>query len=65
MLFDTEVKNLIVEDGSVVGVVAQDKDGEIRAKAKAVVIAAGGYQDNKEWVDKILQVRLHATGDSR
>ena len=27
--FETEVKSLVVEDGSVVGVVAQDKDGEM------------------------------------
>ena len=50
--FETEVKGLMTENGSVVGLVAQDKDGEVRVKAKAVVIAAGGYQDNKEWVDK-------------
>jgi fumarate reductase flavoprotein subunit len=52
VLFDTEVQGLLMEGGSVVGLVAKNKDDEIRVAAKAVVIAAGGYQDNKEWVDK-------------
>jgi fumarate reductase flavoprotein subunit len=53
VLFETQVKNLIMEEGRVAGAVAEEKDGTtVRAKAKAVIIASGGYQDNKEWVDK-------------
>ncbi len=50
---ETPVKSLTMEAGRITGVVAEDTEGNtIRAKAKAVVIASGGYQDNKEWVDK-------------
>jgi fumarate reductase flavoprotein subunit len=53
ILFQTEVKSLLLQDGRVVGAVAEDKDGNtIKAAAKAVIIATGGYQDNEEWVDK-------------
>ena len=51
--FETEVKRLLLEDGRVVGAVAEGKDGTvITAAARAVIIASGGYQDNQEWVDK-------------
>jgi fumarate reductase flavoprotein subunit len=53
ILFDTEVKSLLVDGGRVAGVVAESAKGQtIRATAKAVIIASGGYQDNQEWVDK-------------
>jgi fumarate reductase flavoprotein subunit len=53
ILFETEVKSLLLEGGRVAGAVAEDKDGNsIKATAKAVIIATGGYQDNQEWVDK-------------
>jgi fumarate reductase flavoprotein subunit len=53
VLFETEVKRLVLEDGRAVGVVAEDKDGNtIKAASKAVIIATGGYQDNQEWVNK-------------
>ena len=53
IMFETEVRSLLLEDGRVVGVVAEDKDGTvIKAASKAVIIASGGYQDNQEWVDK-------------
>jgi fumarate reductase flavoprotein subunit len=51
--FKTEVKSLLLENGRAAGVVAEDKDGKtIRARTRAVIIAAGGYQDNEEWVNK-------------
>jgi len=53
VLFETEVKKLVIDGGAVVGVEAEGKDGKtIQARAKAVIIASGGYQDNQEWVDK-------------
>jgi fumarate reductase flavoprotein subunit len=50
---ETPVKRLIVEEGKVVGVIATDKDGEeIEARAKAVIVATGGFGDNKEMIEK-------------
>ncbi|MDR2566835.1 MAG: FAD-dependent oxidoreductase [Bifidobacteriaceae bacterium] len=47
----TPAKELIVEDGKVVGVVAEDSDGNtIRIGAKAVVLAGGGFGGNLEMV---------------
>ncbi len=48
---ETPVKSLIMEDGKCVGVIATDKDGEeIEARAKAVVVATGGFGTNKEMI---------------
>jgi fumarate reductase flavoprotein subunit len=49
----TPVKKLLKEGERVTGVIAETEDGEeIRVAAKAVVIASGGYMNNKEWVKK-------------
>jgi fumarate reductase flavoprotein subunit len=56
ILFETPVKGLLMEGGRAAGVVAEDKDGNtVRADARAVIVASGGYQDNQEWVDKYCQ----------
>ena len=48
---ETTVNDLIMEDGEVVGVKATDKNGEeIEARAKAVVVATGGFGNNKEMI---------------
>lgn len=48
-LMETSAKELIIENGKVVGVKAENADGEkIQIKAKAVVIATGGFANNKE-----------------
>ena len=48
---ETTVKSLIMEDGKCVGVHAVDKNGEeIEARAKAVVVATGGFGTNKEMI---------------
>ena len=53
VLLESTARSLLTGEGRVVGVVAEDKDGNtVHAKARAVIIASGGYQDNKEWVDK-------------
>lgn len=53
LFLETPVKSLVVDEGRAAGVIAQDKDGNtVHAKAKAVIIASGGYQDNEEWVNK-------------
>lgn len=50
---NTPGKELIVEDGKIVGVLAEDADGnELRIGAKAVVLATGGFGNNP---DKVAQ----------
>ncbi|WFR73184.1 FAD-dependent oxidoreductase [Prescottella defluvii] len=49
VVMNTRVQSLIVEDGSVVGVVADD----IEVRASAVVIASGGFAQNKDLVDRL------------
>lgn len=49
----TPAKELIVEDGKIVGVLAQDSEGnDLRIGAKAVVLATGGFGNNMEMVEK-------------
>jgi fumarate reductase flavoprotein subunit len=46
------VQRITKEAGNITGVVA-DRDGEeIEIAAKAVIIASGGYANNKEWIRK-------------
>ena len=47
--YETPAKKLIMEDGKCVGVIAIDKNGEeIEARAKAIMIATGGFGNNAE-----------------
>jgi fumarate reductase flavoprotein subunit len=49
----TPVKKILKEGNRITGVVAETEDGEeIQAAAKAVMIASGGYANNKEWIKK-------------
>lgn len=46
-------KDLLMKDGKVVGVKAIDGDGkEITYEGKAVIVATGGYANNKEMLEK-------------
>jgi fumarate reductase flavoprotein subunit len=48
---NTPVRSLMLEDGAVVGVVAEDARGEmIEVRAKAIVLATGGAGDNPEMI---------------
>ena len=50
---ETPVRKLIKEKGKITGVIAEDKSGEeIQARAKAVIIATGGFSDNPEMLKK-------------
>lgn len=50
---ETAGRQLIVEDGRVVGVYAQTGDGEdIQINAKAVILACGGYAENRQYVEE-------------
>lgn len=48
----TKALSLVTEGGAVVGVKVKNPAGEYTIKAKAVVIAAGGYAANNEMVSK-------------
>jgi fumarate reductase flavoprotein subunit len=49
----TPVKKILKEDGRIIGVVAENEFGdEIQANSKAVIIAAGGFGDNPDWIKK-------------
>jgi fumarate reductase flavoprotein subunit len=48
----TPVKRLVKEGGRITGVLFEGESGELRVKAKAVVIASGGYANNKDWIKK-------------
>lgn len=49
VVMNTRVQSLLVEDGRVTGVVADD----IEVHASAVVIASGGFAQNKDLVDRL------------
>jgi len=48
----TPVKKLVKENNKITGVVVESNKNLIEIKAKAVIIATGGYANNKEWVKK-------------
>jgi fumarate reductase flavoprotein subunit len=49
----TPAKKILREGDCITGVIAEAEDGEeIEVAAKAVVIASGGYANNKEWIKK-------------
>ncbi|WP_005031943.1 FAD-dependent oxidoreductase [Holophaga foetida] len=53
IMMQTPGQELIMDGKKVVGVVAKDKAGKaIRIGAGAVIIATGGYAENREWVTK-------------
>lgn len=52
---DTPAKEILKEDGKVVGVIAVGADGEeIKANARAVVVATGGFGANPQMVRELL-----------
>jgi tricarballylate dehydrogenase len=54
ILNETEAVSLIRENGRVVGAVVRDKSGQREIRAKAVVIACGGFGANTEMVKHYL-----------
>jgi len=51
ILLETPAKKIIMEDGSIVGVLAATKDrDEIRIDCNAVIVATGGFGDNPDMV---------------
>ncbi len=66
--YETAVSHLLRQgNGPVTGIVAEDKAGKrIDIKGKAVIIATGGYPNNKDWIKKYsgfdLEVNLYPLG---
>lgn len=50
--YNTEAKELIVEGGRVVGLYAEGPDGDVEYRAKAVVLACGGFLEDDEMLKK-------------
>ncbi len=49
ILLETPGKQLLTDNGKVVGIIAENADGQsIRINAKAVILATGGFGNNKE-----------------
>jgi fumarate reductase flavoprotein subunit len=46
------VKRIVKEAGRIAGVLIEGDSGDIRINAKTVVIASGGYVNNREWIKK-------------
>jgi fumarate reductase flavoprotein subunit len=63
----TPVSRILNEGGRISGVLAGENGEEIRVDAGAVVIASGGYANNKEWIKKYagfdLDVNLMPVGN--
>lgn len=56
LLMETPAKKLIEENGKVVGVVAENKDGDtITIRAGAVIIATGGFGANREMMQQYMR----------
>jgi fumarate reductase flavoprotein subunit len=55
----TPVNRLIKENNKITGVVVESNRNLIEIKAKAVIIATGGYANNKEWVKKYTGLDLN------
>jgi fumarate reductase flavoprotein subunit len=46
------VQRLLKAGGKITGVIVEENDEELEVISKAVVIASGGYANNKEWIKK-------------
>ncbi|MCI8425029.1 MAG: FAD-dependent oxidoreductase [Adlercreutzia sp.] len=61
--FSTPMRNLILEDGKVVGAYAEGEGGMIRINAaKGVVVATGGYAYNQEMYEALQPTRVSCLG---
>jgi fumarate reductase flavoprotein subunit len=48
----TPVKQIIKTGDKITGVIAEENEEPVQVKAKAVIIASGGYANNKDWIKK-------------
>ena len=71
ILLETKGTELIVENGIVVGVVAEDKEGTFNVRAKNTIIATGGFTHSEELMQRFVpnvtnpptQASIGDTGD--
>lgn len=64
VLTETRAKHLLLEDGRVVGVVAEKNDGsKITVHAKAVILTSGGFGANMKMVQKYNTYWKHIDND--
>lgn len=54
ILLDTRAEELILDDGTVTGVIAKHKGTSITIKAESVVLASGGFAANRELQAKLM-----------
>jgi len=53
ILLRTPVERLIKQGARIVGIQAEDRSGElVEARAKAVIVATGGFGDNPQWIKR-------------
>lgn len=50
LMLNTQVRDIVMEDGKIVGVVADINGEETVIKAPSTIIATGGYGHNEEWL---------------
>lgn len=48
----TPVKRILKQGNKITGVVVEENEEDVQVNAKAVIIATGGYANNKEWIKK-------------
>jgi fumarate reductase flavoprotein subunit len=48
----TPVKRILKADGRITGVMTESGEREMQVRAKIVLVASGGYANNKEWIKK-------------
>jgi len=54
----TPVARILKENGRITGVSAEDDQVDLQVRAKAVVIASGGFANNKQWIKKYTGLEL-------
>ncbi len=64
ILTDTEAYELLAKDGTITGLKAKTKDGELVVNAKSVILTSGGFGANAEMCyenDKEVDDKIHST----
>ena len=57
----TPVKRIIKQGDKIAGVVIEEDDEDVMVRAGAVVVASGGFINNKDWVKKYTGLELDVT----
>ena len=63
----TTVKEILMEDGRIAGLIVEENGEDVRVDARVVIVASGGYANNAEWIKKYtgldLNVNLFPVGN--